>query len=288
VNRVQGHIAEEGVPGAAHGIVHEAVQCVPVLRSEGNTAQAAHDKVITEAPVAIVVNGISHAVMMATPTDLDDFALGFALSEGLIDRPEDALDIDSVAGPSGIELHLRVSARAEAALKATRRAMAGRTGCGLCGIESLQALQARHPPAPKATPAITPIAPQALAAAFRQLASWQALHADTGGCHAAAWANAQGRILAVREDVGRHNALDKLIGHLARSRAIATNAHHAGFVLMSSRASYELISKCAHMGLGTLATVSAPTSLAIELATQTGVQLWGFCRGDTAVRYTPG
>jgi FdhD protein len=284
--------------------VHLAVQRVPVQRISGDTAQAAHDQVITEAPVAIVVNGISHAVMMATPCDLDDFARGFALSEGLIARPEELLDIDSVASPSGIELHLRVSARAEAALKATRRAMAGRTGCGLCGIESLQALQARHPVKAAATPSATthgtpaaaiqpasdvsetswdPIAPQALAAAFRQLASWQALHADTGGCHAAAWADAEGHIQAVREDVGRHNALDKLIGHLAASRALA----QPGFVLMSSRASYELVSKCARVGLGTLATVSAPTSLAIELAAQTGVQLYGFCRGDTAVHYTP-
>jgi formate dehydrogenase assembly factor FdhD len=199
--------------------VHLAVQRVPVQRISGDTAQAAHDQVITEAPVAIVVNGISHAVMMATPCDLDDFARGFALSEGLIARPEELLDIDSVASPSGIELHLRVSARAEAALTATRRAMAGRTGCGLCGIESLQALQARHPVKAAATPSATthgtpaaaiqpasdvsetswdPIAPQALAAAFRQLASWQALHADTGGCHAAAWADAEGHIQAVR------------------------------------------------------------------------------------------
>ncbi|WP_290874437.1 formate dehydrogenase accessory sulfurtransferase FdhD [Aquabacterium sp.] len=260
---------------------------VEVWRHRGETAQWAHDQLITEHPVALVFNGLSHAVMMATPTDLEDFALGFALSEGLIERPADCHDLDVIEGPHGSELRLQVSARAFEALKAHRRQMSGRTGCGLCGIDSLQALAARHPsalPASRttATAEAVGIGPQAVLRAIAQLHAGQRLQAGTGGCHAAAWASPDGTLRAVREDVGRHNALDKLIGHLAREERLG----EPGFAVVSSRASYELVSKCVRVGIPTLAAISAPTSLAVDMARQTGLRLYGFCRGDTAVDYS--
>jgi FdhD protein len=272
-------LAPDGLPPAPTGS-----QAVDVLRHRGSHQAWAHDQVICEQPVALVFNGISHAVMMATPTDLEDFALGFALSEGLIARVADCLDMAVHEGPHGIELQLQISARAFAALKAHRRMLSGRTGCGLCGVDSLQALQQSHPSAlAGAQPGVARLdAPDAVLRAFASLSARQALQADTGGCHAAAWASSDGQLLAVREDVGRHNALDKLIGHLARAGQLG----QPGMALLSSRASYELVSKCARVGIGTLAVISAPTSMAISLARQTGVQLFGFCRGHSAVDYS--
>jgi FdhD protein len=272
-----------------------ATLTVPVRRHQGTQGThqvSTQDTVIREHPVAIVFNGLSHAVMMATPTDLEDFGLGFALSEGLIAHACDCQDIAVHEGPHGIEVQMQISARQFEALKDRRRALAGRTGCGLCGVDSLQALWQSHPSGlpPSATLSASPsahgIAPEALSPAishaFSQLAAHQHLQADTGACHAAAWASADGHIHVTREDVGRHNALDKLIGHLAHTKQLGD----AGFVLMSSRASYELVSKCARVGIRTLATISAPTSMAIELAQSTGLRLFGFCRGDSSVAYT--
>jgi FdhD protein len=265
-----------------------AIHTVPVLRHQGAQQAWAQDQVICERPVAMVFNGVSHAVMMATPTDLDDFALGFALSEGLIEQAHDCQGIEVIDTAHGIELHMQIPTRLMAALQARRRALNGRTGCGLCGIDSLQALAHSHPPALPRPPAESPMhrqpheQAQAVLHAFAQLGAQQALQADTGGCHAAAWASHDGTLRTVREDVGRHNALDKLIGQRARHG----HTQQAGFALVSSRASYELVSKCARTGIGTLAAISAPTSMAIELALRCGVQLYGFCRGQTAVNYT--
>lgn len=255
---------------------------VRVLRHVDTQREWAQDQVICERPVALVFNGVSHAVMMATPSDLEDFALGFALSEGLINDAADCHDLEICDSGDGLEARMQISARAFSAMQSRRRSLNGRTGCGLCGVDSLQALKDSHP-APIASRAPKPaITPERILHAFSRLHEHQALHMDTGGCHAAAWANALGELLVVREDVGRHNALDKLIGHLARDRMLS----QPGMVLVSSRASYELVSKCARMGLDTLAAVSAPTSMAIELAQETGVRLYGFCRGDRAVAYT--
>jgi len=264
-------------------------QAVRVLRHDGSHQAWAQDQVISEHPVAMVFNGVSHAVMMATPSDLEDFGLGFALSEGIIQHAADCLDIEVQTHRHGIELRMQINARQQAALQAQRRNLAGRTGCGLCGIDSLDALRARHtaplprcatPHGPNSRPAH--VLPHIVWTAFSQLDAHQALQADTGGCHAAAWASQNGQLACVREDVGRHNALDKLIGHLARTGQLS----QAGVALVSSRASYELVSKCARVGIHTLAAISAPTSLAIELALESGVQLYGFCRGQTAVDYT--
>lgn len=267
-----------------------ATRRMHVLKHEDEHSVWAQDEVICEHAVALVFNGVSHAVMMATPADLEDFGLGFALSEGVIDSASDCHDIDVVGTDLGTEVRMRISARAFTAMQTQRRAMAGRTGCGLCGIDSLRALAQRHPASilDADLAHAREIAPATILQAFAQLQRHQPLQADTGGCHAAAWADAQGRLLAVREDVGRHNALDKLIGHLARTGCLTKSAGTAqNWLLMSSRASYELVSKCARVGIPALAAISAPTSLAVELARATGVALYGFCRGNRAVHYTP-
>lgn len=259
----------------------------PTQGQAARTQASGHDHLITELPVALVFNGISHAVMMATPTHLAEMALGFALSEGLIASTDQCLGIEvnaARAGPDGlegIEVQLEISARAEAALKQRKRAMEGRTGCGLCGVDSLAALNLQPPPLRQMAAAQVDWA-QAAVLALQQLPAHQPLNELTGACHAAAWATPQGQVLAAFEDVGRHNALDKLIGHLAQHDDLG----QSGLVVMSSRASVELVRKCAQVQIGVLATISAPTSLAVHVATQAGLHLLGFCRGSSVVAYT--
>ena len=171
-----------------------------------------------------------------------------------------------------------MSSRRFAALKDRRRTLAGRTGCGLCGVESLQAV-AR---AEKAVTRGAPIAVVAVAKALDQLRDWQVLHRLTGAVHGAAWVDGQGDIQTLREDVGRHNALDKLIGHLAKNRVDVTT----GFVLTSSRASYEMVQKAASLGIGCLVAISAPTGLAARLAESCNMTLAGFARGSRLVVYS--
>jgi FdhD protein len=231
-----------------------------------------------EVPVALVLNGISHAVMMATPQDLEDFALGFALTEGLLRSTADLLDVELEAEPEGLSLQLRVTAACEARVKERRRLMAGRTGCGLCGIDSLHEVDRSRGHRVEAM--VVPAA-QALQRAMRGLAQGQRLNAQCGGLHAAAWCSPDGEVQFVREDVGRHNALDKLIGARLRSRTADT----PGFIAMSSRASVELVHKAVIAGAGALATVSAPTGLAVRLAAERGLVLLGFVRDERATRY---
>lgn len=245
------------------------------LRPVGGEAD---EEVAVELPVALTVNGVSQAVMLATPADLEDFALGFALSEGWIARAGELLDVEvDASGADGIELALRVTAAREQGLKLRRRQLAGRSGCGLCGLESLADFAALQP-APVQAPSVDDAA---LARAMAALADAQPLNARCGGLHAAAWCTPDGRLLLSREDVGRHNALDKLIGARARLPALAG----PGFVAMSSRASHELVHKAAMAGVGLLACVSAPSSLAIATARRLGLQLWAFVREGRATRY---
>ena len=233
-----------------------------------------------EVPVALVFNGLSHAVMMATPHDLEDFALGFALSEGLIDTPGDCRGIDLAAHDGAFEAQVEIASGCFARLKERRRALAGRTGCGLCGLESLDALELS--PEPLTPPAwVASLDTAALRRAFEALPEHQPLNARTGALHAAGWARPDGTLTDVLEDVGRHNALDKLIGRLARQRRLGED----GFVVLSSRASYELALKCARLGIAALATLGAPTSLAAQIARQARVQLWGQGRHVDARRY---
>ncbi|NIE85030.1 MULTISPECIES: formate dehydrogenase accessory sulfurtransferase FdhD [unclassified Burkholderia] len=257
---------------------------VAISRHRGGEISATADQVGQEWPVALVFNGISHAVMMCTPRDLEAFAVGFAISEGIVTRGADIKDIEVVlhteAAIPHAEVHLEVVQQAFAALKDRRRALAGRTGCGVCGIESIDLLDL----APERVPVtgfLERLAPDALAQAARALPAHQALTRLTGGLHAAAWCDAGGAIQAAFEDVGRHNALDKLIGELVLQRADLTD----GFVFLSSRASYELVRKAARVGIPLVATISAPSSLAIAIAKEAGLRLVSFCRESGYVDY---
>ena len=230
------------------------------------------DQVAEEVPVAMVYNGDTFAVMMATPHDLEDFALGFSLSEGLIGTPEQLLAIQVRTLLEGVEIAMQVPDNVPAArISAERqRLLPGRSGCGICGTRDLeQAIRQNEPVGTGAT-----LTREALESALAQLQKLQPMNIATGAVHAAAWADRSGRIALVREDVGRHNALDKLLGALRR-RAIDPAE---GMVLVTSRASYEMVTKAASAGVTLLAAISAPTALAIELARSAGITLVGFAR----------
>lgn len=235
------------------------------------------DRVVTETPVALVYNGISHVVTMATATHLEDMGLGFSLSEGILESPQQLLDWELIPRDNGMELSMTITNEAFAALKQRRRNMTGRTGCGLCGLESLEQVL---PPLAPVTSDVT-LEHAALQDALLGLESAQALKQDTGGVHGAAWCNREGAVELVREDVGRHNALDKLLGALQREDHSAQ-----GFIMLSSRASYEMVAKVAALGIPVLAAVSAPTSLAIELADQYGVTLAAYVQPGRQLVYT--
>lgn len=250
---------------------------VPVdVRRAGSSAERLEDSIAVEMPVALVYNGISHAVMMATPDDLEDFALGFSLTEGILQAPEELYGLEVREQATGIAVHLEIATQRFMELKQRRRSLAGRTGCGLCGTESLE--QAIRPIAPVVAPVV---ADGAIQHALEALRWHQPLQRETGATHGAAWCELGGSVRLAREDVGRHNALDKLIGALVSSRFTPLE----GFVLVSSRASYEMVQKCASAGIGCLVAVSAPTSLAIEQARQAGLKLVGFARTGRHVIY---
>ncbi|HTJ94509.1 MAG TPA: formate dehydrogenase accessory sulfurtransferase FdhD [Pararobbsia sp.] len=255
---------------------------VPVVRHRGEQATATTDRIAQEWPVAIVCNGISHAVMMCTPADLEAFALGFVLSEGIVARRSDVIDIDIVWHDGSAEIEVTLVQQAFGELKVKRRSLAGRSGCGVCGIESIELLDLEADRIEAGT-FLSTLDPQAVARAAASLPERQVLQKLTGGVHAAAWCNANGDILHLCEDVGRHNALDKLIGKVTFARESTQD----GFVFLSSRASYELIRKAARVNVPMIATISAPTSLAIHIAQQAGVRLVAFARGDGFVEYTP-
>lgn len=255
-------------------------QRLPVVERCGAAVQAGEDHLAEEVAVALVYNGLSHVVMMATPAELEDFALGFSLSEKIIQRPEQLYGIEVVERPLGIELQIEIGSEPFARLKQHRRNLTGRTGCGLCGADSLaQAIGEPDPVTPQPLPTA-----EAIETALQQLRAHQPLQSSTGAVHGAAFCAGNGEILLLREDVGRHNALDKLIGAL-RGRHSET-ARSGQFVLISSRASYEMVQKCASANLGALVAVSAPTALAIRQAEKAGIQLIGFARPGRHVIYT--
>jgi FdhD protein len=255
-----------------------------VRRHRGEAVETVTDHVGQEWPVALVFNGISHAVMMCTPRDLEAFAVGFAISEGIVERGSDIQDIEVELHDDDelphAEVQLKVVQQAFVALKEKRRALAGRTGCGVCGIESIDLLDLKPERVPD-TGFLQRLAPDAIARAARALPEHQALTRLTGGLHAAAWCDAAGAIRYAFEDVGRHNALDKLIGQLVLDRVDTRE----GFVFLSSRASYELVRKAARVDVPMVATISAPSSLAIAIARKAGVRLVSFCRETSYVDY---
>lgn len=233
-----------------------------------------------ECAVALEFNGVSHAVMLATPADLDDFALGFALSEGIIDQVAECYGIDIDESALGWTVHVEISAGCFARLKQLRRNLAGRTGCGLCGVESLAQITRSLPAA--RVPA-QPLGAESVRRALASLPQHQSIGAATGATHAAAWADCEGNIRIVREDVGRHNALDKLIGAGARARP---RDWGEGMILVTSRASMEMVQKAAIAGFGILVALSAPTDFAVRLAEQSGMCLAGFAAPDRWTLYS--
>lgn len=257
------------LPGAA---------AVQALACHNGVPRTVGDLVADEVPVALQYNGVAHAVMLATPLHLEDFAVGFSLSEGLVDQPADVYDVEPEETTQGIVLHIDVASRCLARLKERRRTLAGRTGCGLCGKESLA--QALPRIEQRVAPLILDV--QAVARALREMRRQQELQSATGATHAAAWCSPTGEVQLLREDVGRHNALDKVIGALARTRRDAAR----GFFAVTSRASYEMVQKAARAGVGALAAISAPTALAVKSAEEAGLCLIGFARGRDWVAYT--
>jgi FdhD protein len=253
-----------------------------VIRVKATQAETIDDAVLEEVPVALVYNGISHAVMLASPCDLADFALGFSLSEGIVTRKEEIYDLEIAPSCNGISIHLEISTAQFAALKQRRRQLAGRTGCGLCGVDSLAAL-GHHQAAPLAQSPATPwLSLEALETALAALHRQQSLRQQTGAAHGAAWVSPSGAIILLREDVGRHNALDKLIGALAWQQINSEQ----GWVLVTSRASYEMVQKTASAGIPLLAAISAPTGLAVREAERLGMTLLGFARPGQVVIYS--
>lgn len=236
------------------------------------------DTVVEEIPIAFEYNRISHVVMLATPTDLQDFALGFSISEGIIDRVEELHELQIVLDANGIILRMTVAQRCFKRLQGKQRNLTGRTGCGLCGAQNLEQVAREH--AAVNSSAMTSLS--MLRKGFEDMQQNQPLMQATGASHAAGWQMADGQVVMVREDVGRHNALDKLIGALLANGMDFSS----GSALITSRASYEMVQKSGSVGIGILAAISAPTGLAIRLAESSGLTLVGFVRHKRMVVYT--
>ncbi len=253
-------------------------QQITVERWHQGRRSIVEDYVAEEVPVVLVYNDIPHVVMLATPTNLEDFALGFSFTEGIIEHPRELLATRIYNRANGIEVQIKIPAQRFLCLSDKGRNLTGRTGCGLCGATTLK--QAIRAPAPVKTD-LTVNAEEVMAT-LSEIKSQQRINSKTGSVHAAAWAIPGSGIATVREDVGRHNALDKLIGSLLRTG----KKPGAGFAVVTSRASYEMVQKTAFAGIGLMAAISAPTGLAIRLAAQAGLTLIGFARADQHVVYT--
>lgn len=256
------------------------VQVTARVAVAGDGEGQADDQIAAEVPLAMVYNGVSHAVMMATPADLEDLALGFSLSEGILAHADELFSIEVQPAEQGITLAMEIDGERAIALKQWRRTLAGRIGCGPCGVDSLA--HAVRPVCVVDPP--EPLRDEAIQQAVRDLKDHQPLQALTGATHAAAWCGPDGLIRIACEDIGRHNALDKLIGQCVRGGKDLA----AGFVLISSRASFEMVQKSAAVGIRALVAVSAPTALAVQHARQARMALVGFARSGRHVIYCTG
>lgn len=251
---------------------------IGVERWRRGTLTRERDLVAEEMPVALVYHGVPHAVMLATPADLEDYAVGFTLSEGLVVRPDEIRGVEVTYGEEAAEVRVSVAWDRFSALIDRRRNLTGRTGCGLCGEETVeQAIRDLKP-----VGAGIRLSPAELHEAIIQLTHLQPVNARTGSVHAAAWVLPGKGIQLVREDVGRHNALDKAIGAWVRSGKDPAG----GALLLTSRASFEMVQKSATVGVTFIAAFSAPTAFAVRVAERAGVTLVAFARESQHVVYT--
>ncbi len=248
------------------------------VRWEGGVWAAQHEQIVEETPVAIVYNRIPHVVMMATPTDLEDFALGFSLTEELIESADDLRQLEISRYSRGVEIQATVAERCVAVISERTRRLTGRTGCGICGADSVDAVLKRIHPVERDVTISVPAVQRAL----DSLAANQPLNTASGAVHAAGWAQLDGTLSIIREDVGRHNALDKLVGAATAARV----APSAGFIVVTSRASFEMVQKATVLGAPLLAAISGPPGLAVRVAQQAGLTLVGFARKGRLTVYT--
>ena len=248
------------------------------VRWDEGTRTEQDERIVEETPVAIVYNRIPHVVMMATPADLEDFTLGFSLTEELIQSPADLEHVDVQRYSKGVEIQATVAERCAAVIAERTRRLTGRTGCGICGADSVDAVLKQIHPVP-AGPAIPT---GAIRRALDALAANQPLNAASGSVHAAAWVGVDGTPRFIREDVGRHNALDKLVGAAMAAKVEPGD----GFVVVTSRASFEMVQKATVLGAPLLVAISGPTGLAVRVARESGLTLVGFARGGRLTVYT--
>lgn len=273
---------QEAFPnGTVLAAPHPVSRLIDAQCYTAQTSNRRRELIADEVPVALVYNGMSFAVMLATPADLEDFAVGFSLTEGIVGSASGLSDIAVEEMDEGIKVHIGLSDGRFDLLRQRRRNLMGGSACGLCGAESFA--ETLRPVAPVVSTAA--FLPAAICHAMAELPAQQPLNREVGAVHAAAFADADGQLVAVREDVGRHNALDKLIGFLARRKIDPAS----GFVAVSSRCSYEMIHKTAAAGIPLIASVSAPTAMAVQVAQSAGIGLAAFAReGRFTVYAAPG
>jgi len=263
-------------PLAGLGYTHPSASRPLLQLGDGGTSPGSAI-VAEEVPIALVYNGRPYVVVMGTPSDLEDLAVGFSRTEAVVDDSSQIERLDVVRASHGIELQIQIPAANAERLEARARALVSRTGCGLCGVETItDALRVPTPLSSRLT-----VNAEALWLAGSELSRQQTLNNETKTVHGAGWAMADGRLSVVREDVGRHNALDKVLGALARSRTNPAD----GFIVVTSRASYEMIQKAAICGIELVAAISRPTGLAIRFAEAAEMTLVGLLRGRSANVY---
>lgn len=251
---------------------------VDVQRESDGKSERTKDFVAEERPVGLLYQGIPHVVMLASPADLEDLGVGFTLSEGIVAAADEIQSVELVSEANSLAVRLQISSQRFSELLRRQRNLTGRTGCGLCGVENVEDAIRN----PKPVSGGVQVTRSELHAELAKLHTRQPLNLSTGSVHAAAWALPGKGIQLVREDVGRHNALDKVIGALVRAKIDCGK----GYFIITSRASFEMVQKAAMVGVSFVAAVSAPTGLAIEIAERTGVTLVGFAREDRHVIYS--
>jgi FdhD protein len=251
---------------------------VEAVEWKDGAASTTQGSIVEETPVVLVYNHVPHVVMMATPEDLEDFALGFSVTEELVASADELLAVTVERLSRGIEVKISISDARAKEIESRARRLSGRTGCGICGANDLEGvLKTLHAVAPG-----QPVVPDIIHRAMEALTAHQQLNRESGAVHAAGWATLDGDIAFAREDVGRHNALDKLVGAALKQKVRAGE----GFVVVTSRASFEMVQKASVLGAPILAAISGPTALAVRVARESGVTLVGFARKDRLTVYT--